>query len=196
MALARRMAARAGRGEVTRLTRLAGGRNNQVFRLDTDHDVPLVLKRYFSDIRDTRDRLGAEWNFITHAWSHDIRNLPEPLACDATEHAGLFGFVQGRKLTASEVTQAHVDAAIDFALAVNTRPRPALAAGSEACFSLSEHIAMVERRVERRSKPDAKAPHPAHLENLVSTRLLPAWAAVKSRLIADACAAGLSLHEP
>jgi len=196
MALARRMAAQAGRGEVTRLTRLAGGRNNQVFRLDTDHGVPLVLKRYFSDIRDTRDRLGAEWNFITHARSRGIRNLPEPLACDAVEHAGLFGFVEGRKLTASEVTQAHVDAAIDFVLAVNTRPRPALAVGSEACFSLSEHIAMVERRVERLETLDATAPHLAEVQSLVSRRLWPAWAIVKSRLIADACAAGLSMDEP
>lgn len=196
MALARRLTERAARGRVLSLTRLAGGRNNRVYRLETDHGPSLALKLYFSDPSDTRDRLGAEWNFITHARSRGIRNLPEPLACDAAEHAGLFGFVQGRKLTASELTQAHVDAAIDFVLAVNTRPRPALAAGSEACFSLSEHIAMVERRVERLSMLDATAPHLAEVESLVSTRLLPAWAAVKSRLIADACAAGLSLHEP
>ena len=196
MALARRLTERAGRGRVLSLTRLAGGRNNRVYRLETDRGVPLVLKRYFSDVRDTRDRLGAEWNFIAHAWSRGIRNLPEPLACDATEHAGLFGFVPGRNLTASEVTQAHVDTAIDFVLAVNTRPRPALAAGSEACFSLSEHIATAERRVERLKMLDATAPHLAEVQSLVSTRLLPAWAAVKSRLMADASAAGLSMDEP
>jgi hypothetical protein len=197
MALARRLTERAAaRGRVRSLTRLAGGRNNRVYRLETDHGPSLVLKLYFSDSRDTRDRLSAEWNFITHAWSRGIRNLPEPLACDAVQHAGLFGFVQGRKLTASEVTQAHVDAAIDFVLAVNTRPRPALAAGSEACFSLSEHIAMVEWRVERLKTLDATAPHLAEVQSLVSTRLLPAWAAVKSRLIADANAAGLSMDEP
>jgi aminoglycoside phosphotransferase (APT) family kinase protein len=196
MALARRLTERAARGRVLGLTRLAGGRNNRVYRLETDHGVPLVLKCYFSDIRDTRDRLGAEWNFITHAWSLGIRNVPEPLACDAAEHAGLFGFVRGRKLAASELTQAHVDAAIDFVLAVNTRPRPAMAAGSEACFSLSEHIAMVERRVERLSMLDAAAPHLAEVKSLVSTRLLPAWAEVKSRLNAEASAAGLSMDEP
>ncbi|MGA2999829.1 phosphotransferase [Bradyrhizobium sp.] len=140
MALARRLTEQAARGRVLSLTRLADGRNNRVYRLETENGPASVLKLYFSDPRDARDRLGAEWNFITHAWSRGIRNLPEPLACDAAEHAGLFGFVQGRKLTASEVTQAHVDAAIDFVLAVNNRPRPALAAGSEACFSLS-HLA-------------------------------------------------------
>jgi hypothetical protein len=196
MALARRLTERAARGRVRSLTRLAGGRNNRVYRLETDHGPSLVLKLYFSDIRDTRNRLGAEWSFITHAWSRGIRTLPEPLARDAAKHAGLFGFVQGRKLTASEVTQAHVDAAIDFVLAVNTRPRPALAAGSEACFSLSEHIAMVERRVERLTMLDATAPHLAEVQSLVSRRLLPAWVAVKSRLIADACALGLSINEP
>ncbi len=195
MALARRLTGRAARGRALSLTRLAGGRNNRVYSVETDTG-PLALKLYFSDVRDTRDRLGAEWNFITHAWSRGLRNLPEPLACEAAEHAGLFGFVPGRKLAASELTPVHVDAAIDFVLAVNTRPRPALAAGSEACFSLSEHIAMVERRVERLSRLDATAPHLAEAQSFVSTRLLPAWAAVKSRLIADASAAGLSIHEP
>lgn len=196
MALARRLTERAARGRVLSLTRLAGGRNNRVYRLETDHGPSLVLKLYFSDIRDTRDRLGAEWSFITHAWSRGIRNLPEPLACDAAEHAGLFGFVEGRKLTASELTPSHIDAAIDFVLAVNTRPRPVLAAGSEACFSLSEHVAMVERRVERLTRLDPAAPQLAEVQSFVSARLRPAWAAVKSRLIADARDAGLPMEEP
>ena len=196
MALARRLTERAARGRVRSLTRLAGGRNNRVYRLETDNGPSLVLKLYFSDPRDARDRLGAEWNFITHAWSRGIRNLPEPLACDAAEHAGLFGFVQGRKLTASEVTQAHVDAAIDFVLASNKPPRPALAPASEACFSLAEHIAMVERRVERLMMLDATAPHADEAQRLVREELFPAWNAVKKRLKSNTVAAGLAMDHP
>jgi aminoglycoside phosphotransferase (APT) family kinase protein len=154
LTLAQRLTAEAGRDAPRALTRLAGGRNNQVFRLDTD-DGPLVLKRYFKDARDSRDRLGAEWSFISHAWSRGIRVVPEPLASDHAEQAGLYSFVQGRKITASELNANHVDAAIDFVLAVNERPRPALAPGSEACFSLAEHIGTVERRVARLATLDA-----------------------------------------
>ncbi|MGC2774375.1 MAG: phosphotransferase, partial [Bradyrhizobium sp.] len=104
-ALAQRLTAQAGKPGPQALTRLAGGRNNQVFRLETA-DGPLVLKRYFTDARDSRDRLGAEWNFISHAWAHGVRVVPEPLACDRAAQAGLYSFVQGRKLTAAELAPA------------------------------------------------------------------------------------------
>jgi hypothetical protein len=193
LALASRLTAQAGHGVAHSLTRLAGGRNNQVYRLHTESGPPLVLKRYFNDPRDRRDRLGAEWNFITHAWSRGIHVVPEPLACDAAEQVGLYGFVQGRKLAASELTSAHIDAAIEFVLAVNRRPRPALAPGSEACFSLAEHIATVERRVARLATLDAAAPHADEAQHLVALRLFPAWTAVKARLAAGAEAAGLAM---
>jgi hypothetical protein len=195
LALARRLAEQAGRGGVKALSRLAGGRNNQVYRLDTEAGEPLVLKRYFSDPRDARDRLGAEWNFLTHAWSRGIRVVPQPLACEGAEQAGLYSFVRGRKLTASELTPAHVDAAIDFVLAVNKRPRPALAPGSEACFSLAEHIATIERRVARLATLDEDVPHVAQARQLVATALQPSWDAVKARIAAGAVVEGLKMDQ-
>src|SRR5581483_6832825 len=46
--------ASAGRGEPRGLSRLAGCKNNQVYRVDTGMERPLVLKRYFVDARDQR----------------------------------------------------------------------------------------------------------------------------------------------
>jgi len=195
LALTSKLMASAGRGEPRALSRLAGGKNNQVYRVDTGMERPLVLKRYFIDARDQRDRLGAEWNFLSAAWSRGIRCIPEPLAYDATAHAALYGFVEGRKLTAAEVASAHVDTAIDFVLAVNARPRAELAPASEACFSLSEHIATVERRVARLAALDPGAPHARDARLFVSSRLKPAWEAVKSRLAVEASQAGLAMHD-
>ena len=195
LALAGLLAERAGRGRVKNLIRLAGGRNNQVYRLETEGDSSLLLKRYFSDTRDPRDRLGAEWSFISHAWSRGIRVVPEPILCEHAEQIGLYGFIQGRKLVASELTKAHIDAAIDFVLAVNKRPRPQLTPASEACFSLAEHIATVERRVMRLTTLDATAPHAGQAQQLVRTKLLPAWDAVKTHLAAGAESAGLAIDQ-
>lgn len=188
--LVRRLTAKTGRAMPSRVTRLAGGRNNQVYRLDSD-DGPLVLKCYFNDARDHRDRLGAEWSFIGHAWSRGIRSVPEPIAVDADARCALYGFVAGRKLTAAELTAAHVDAALDFVLAVNEPPRPALAPASEACFSLAEHLATIERRVARLCALDDAAPHIAEARRLVARRLVPAWTEVKRQALAGAQAAGL-----
>ncbi len=195
LALASHLAESAGQGKARALSRLAGGKNNQVFRVETEASRPLVLKRYFTDLRDPRDRLRAEWDFLQHAWSRGIRVIPEPLACDAAAHAGLYSFIAGRKLLPSELRSAHIDAAIDFMLAVNVPPRASLAPASEACFTLAEHVATVERRVARLATLDPDAPHFSEAQFFVSTRLLPAWNAVKSRLAIDARAAGLSMDE-
>jgi phosphotransferase family enzyme len=196
LALASHLAESAGQGKAHALSRLAGGKNNQVFRVETNAGTPLVLKRYFTDPRDPRDRLRAEWEFLQHAWSRGIREIPQPLARDVAARAGLYSFIEGRKLSASELKPAHIDAAIDFVLAVNVPPSAPLSPASEACFTLAEHIATVERRVARLAALDPDAPHLGEAQSFVSTRLLPAWNAVKSRLAGDARAAGLSMDEP
>jgi hypothetical protein len=195
LALANRLVGISGRGRANALSRLDGGKNNQVYRVATDAGDAVVLKSYFSDPRDPRDRLAAEWGFLRYTWSRGVRAVPEPLASDAAARAGLYGFVPGRKLIASELEPRHIDAAIDFVLAVNGAPRTpqALAPASEACFSLADHIATVERRVARLATLDPNAPHAQDAQRLVDEALLPAWNAVKARLIRDAGAAGLEI---
>ena len=91
LALADRLVGSAGRGRATALGRLDGGKNNQVYRVETDAGDTVVLKSYFSDPRDPRDRLAAEWGFLRHTWSRGVRVVPEPLASDETARAGLYG---------------------------------------------------------------------------------------------------------
>lgn len=192
LALASRLAGSAGRGKARSFSRLAGGLNNQVYRIETD-DGPLVLKKYFTDPRDPRNRLLAEWNFLQHAWTRGVRAISEPIACDEAGHAALYSFVPGRKLTAAELATTHIVAATDFVLAVNTEPRAKLAPASEACFSLAEHVAMVDRRLTRLSKLDIDAPLGAEAERFVATTLIPTWQAVKAQLAESAAAAGLAM---
>jgi hypothetical protein len=193
LALASNLAESAGKGRARSLWRLAGGKNNQVYRVEMEAGTPLVLKRYFSDPRDSRNRLATEWNFLNHVWSCGIRAVPQPLARDAASHTALYSFAGGRKLLASELKDAHIDAAIDFILAMDVRCRAPLAPASEACFTLAEHIATIERRVVRVMTLNPDGPYAREAQSFVSTRLLPAWNEVKSHLMADACAAGLSM---
>ncbi|MGQ0683689.1 phosphotransferase [Bradyrhizobium sp.] len=195
--VAGRLASAAGRGRVSNLSRLAGGKNNQVYRVDLEGSEPLVLKRYFSDPRDPRDRLAAEWGFLQHAWSRGVRTIPQPLASELASRTGLYTFVPGRKLGPSEIGAPEVDAAIDFVLAVNGSPRDplALAPGSEACFSLAEHLDTVERRVARLRDLDPEAPYTGDARRFVAEMLLPTWIAARKRIAGAANAAGLSFDK-
>ncbi len=188
IAAASALTASINRQPVVSLVPLAGGKNNRVFRAALADGSLLVLKSYFYDARDTRDRLGAEWGFSRYAMERGVDNLPQPLASDPARRLGLYSFIAGHKLAPGEVTRLHVNAALDFVLAVNRPPRSLsdMPVGSEACFTLREHIETAERRVRRLSTIDAEAPLRAAVVELVTRQLTPTWYIVRDRLEATA----------
>lgn len=194
LALTLRLTDQAGFGRARELSRLAGGKNNQVYRVETEDGAPLVLKRYFSDPRDGRDRLSAEWNFLECAWQDGVRAIPQPLAKNADAQAALYSFVAGEKLDARELEGRHIDAAADFILAINTQSRSDIAPASDACFSISDHLQLVERRLLRLATLDQEAPHATEAQRFVFTGLKRTWDVVRDRTRREALALGLDLH--
>jgi hypothetical protein len=177
---------------------LEGGKNNRVFRVPLADGSALVLKSYFADPRDPRDRLGAEWDFASYAWARGVRDIPQPVARDKARHLGLYRFVPGRKLAVDEVSQNHIANAAEFIIAINRCPRDPmlLAPGSEACFSIRQHCETVERRIERLAARDPAPDDRVMVDKFVTSRLLPAWRAVKSRLDTVLTRAGIDASAP
>jgi hypothetical protein len=137
-----------------RLTPLTGGANNQVFRVDLDPPArPVLLKVYFVHPQDPRDRLRADYGFSRFAWDRGVRALAQPIAADPDGHLALFEFLPGGKLRPDEVSWPPVREALDFFLAVNAHrganEARSLPVGSEACFTLQDHLHCVRRRVAR-----------------------------------------------
>ena len=192
-----RLARLAGRASPRALATLAGGMNNRVFRVEIDGGAPVVLKSYFHDPRDPRDRLATEWRFLTYAWARGVRAIPEPLAHEPTSHMALYGFVSGAKIAAGAVTDAHVETAADFVLAINAPPRTPtmLPPGSEACFSLAQHVATVRRRVGRLSDLAPDAPLRTDAQRFVVDRLRPIWRRLEARIDREARTNGFSLDQ-
>ncbi|GIL00699.1 MAG: aminoglycoside phosphotransferase [Alphaproteobacteria bacterium] len=193
--LAGRLAALAGEARPQSAELLAGGKNNRVWRVRLADGGDAILKQYYSDPRDPRDRLGAEWNFLTYAKAHGVANVPAPLACDRASHAGLYEFVAGRRLRPGEVDARAVAAASDFIVAINAPPREplSLAPGSEACFSVTDHLATVGRRVARLAELDTSAPHAGEAAELVSANLAPMWEIVRARILTEAASVGIDV---
>ncbi|MFM8434384.1 MAG: aminoglycoside phosphotransferase family protein, partial [Planctomycetia bacterium] len=184
-----------GLGLPRAIERLPGGGNNRVYRVDTPAG-PVLLKEYFRHAGDPRDRLGAEQAFLQFAWAHGVRAIPQPLACDRGAGIGIYEFVAGRKLAPGEVTAAHVDEAAAFFAAVNRHRHDPDAAtlpvASEACFSLAEHLACVDRRLTRLGEIEPESDLHREAAALVASRLVPAW----QRVRAAVAAGGLPIDEP
>lgn len=170
---------------------MSGGANNRVQRLHPVNGDPLLLKEYFSHPADARDRFASERAFYRYA--RDIagaRCLPRPLGWDESLRCGLFEYVDGRKLSLGEVSEAAIDAATAFFATLNaTRHAPeaqSLPRAAEACFTTGEHLATVQRRMDRLASFHGKSAVDSEAREFIQGELLPAWECVK----ADAQQAG------
>ena len=177
---------------------LSGGANNRVYRVECGGQR-VLLKAYFQHPHDPRDRLDAEFSFCRFAWDQGLRCVPRPLASDRTAGLGLYEFVEGRRLSAGEIGIHEVQQALDFYCALNrhkTAPAArALARGSEACFTLSEHLACVERRIAALATIDSTIPANVDAAAFVGDQLTPVWQRVKSRFTSQAARRNLPLDQ-
>ncbi|MFM9970252.1 MAG: aminoglycoside phosphotransferase family protein [Burkholderiales bacterium] len=135
-----------------KLDPLSAGGNNRVYAVQNKHQR-FLAKHYYHDGSDTRDRLGAEYAFLEHAWRIGLKNIPRPYACNTTAHLALYEFVEGEKLVAADITAQRVlEAARFFALLNSAQSRAratALPLASEACFSVTEQVEMIDGRIGR-----------------------------------------------
>lgn len=179
------LASEAGiRGEIE-IEPMLSGANNRVFRLHNQFSSYL-LKHYFRDLKDPRDRLGTEFSFLTYAWKKNPAAVPRPVARDQAHLLGLYEFVEGRKLSPGEVKGDHVRQAIDFFQMLNLdKAAPdarALPASSEACFSVNDHIRCVDARLEQWREVRATDPVTGKAVRFVQSELSPAWEREKIRV--------------
>lgn len=174
--------------------RIRGGANNRVYRVKYGGRDAL-LKSYFR-----LGRLNAEFSFLKFAWDRGIRAIPRPLARDRRRRWGLYEWVRGRHLRPGEIGRPHVEQALAFYRRINRHRRePAarrLPRAAEACFSLAEHLACVERRIRKlkriggrgRNSPEEQA------RRFVMEKLAPAWRRCKRWVQTEARRRGIPLR--
>ncbi|HUQ11463.1 MAG TPA: phosphotransferase, partial [Steroidobacteraceae bacterium] len=86
-----------------------GGGNNRVYVLSTKQGRRYVVKEYFRDPSDPRDRLGAEQAFLRYAAALGIQCVPKVAASSNESGLGIYEYIDGRPV--SEVSAAYVQQA-------------------------------------------------------------------------------------
>ena len=188
----------AGLGGSFELYPIPGGANNRVFRVDVN-GISALLKAYFRHPQDPRDRLGAEFAFSSFAWNEGITCVPRPLAADGALSLALYEFVPGRRLSPSEVDEARVLEALQFYLELN-RVKGAeealrLPVASEGCFSFSEHLHCVERRIQRLAAIRSSDALGAEAAMFVGRDLAAAWHRIRELAIKQISSMGIGHDE-
>jgi hypothetical protein len=172
---------------------ISGG-NNRVFQLKIGK-CRYLLKQYFHHEGDPRDRLGNEFSFMSFAWNRGIKEIPEPIVCDRETNLAIYEFVNGRRLESGEVSEIHVQKAIDFFLNLNLhRNNPdaeKLPDASEASFSLKDHLLTVEERLDRLKEMRQEDAVSDEAAAFIQGKLLPAWREIHEEMLKQTTLAGL-----
>lgn len=176
---------------------MSPGGNNRSYRVTVGARTFLV-KQYFSHAGDARDRLGSEYAFLLYANRVAPGWTPAALVADRDARMALYEFVAGRHFRPDEVTADHVDAAARFFVALNQqaqRSHADLPVASEACFSIDEHLALIDERLKRLHALDQQVPEDRDARTLIEA-IVARWQAMKSDIRLGAAAVELDPATP
>lgn len=187
--LAARLIENSGLGALETLAPVHGGGNNRVLLATSTDGVRFLVKAYFHSQEDDRNRFLHEKAFYDLALKQGLESVPKVLGWNETARLGLFEFLEGRKLTPSEIgTEAVADCARFFSRLNTSRqnfsenPMPK---ASEACFSISDHAALIQGRVNRLATALSDPAMDPEVAQWISSVLLPKWVHIRTTLVSD-----------
>lgn len=157
---------------------VAGGTNNSVYRLQLGDETRL-LKINAQKHDDPRDRFGAEKEFYDFFESGQINSVPKRYAFDPSLRAALYEWADGTPVGAN-AGKRELEAALELLSDVQRRvPAGTMRIASEACFALSDHVQLIDRRI---AKLQSGLERRQAAAGFVADELLPAWRGIQERL--------------
>lgn len=162
---------------IEKLKLLKGGANNRVYKVDfVNKNRPIILKSYFIDDKDKRDRLFSEFSFLTYAWNSNIRNIPQPIVKNSN-NIGIYSHIEALPFRKKNLTDNHIFQALDFYINLNKNKDKAknILNASESCFSFDAYIFSVNTRLEKLSKIKPSNPLNQKTLNFIEKDLKTLW---------------------
>ena len=184
------------KGEI-RAEPCATGGNNRVFVLVAlDGTTRVIVKSYFRD--GGPQRLQAEYLFLKHAENAGVANIPHAIARDEEKLLELHQFIKGHKLDREGIGEKQVLAAANFICALNAQSGVTsgvtLPDAAEACFSIGEHIALIDRRIERLVSANSLSPEDSRATGLIK-EIEAYWQNLRNTIMARTTMLGLTLDQ-
>lgn len=132
---------------------IGGGRNSRVFRLEDQSDKRYLLKLYFHEVDDPRNRLLTEFEFLKFLWEKGLRCIPEPIQKVESKGFAIYQFIEGEKIDGERVTDGDLETVVAFLTHLKKlKDDPAIRdfqRASEAFFSVAEVVENVHWRFQR-----------------------------------------------
>jgi len=165
------------------IARIVAGRNNELHIISNPREK-WVVKKYIQSDGDNRDRLATEFGFLTYLERIGVATVAQPIGADSNLLLALYTFVEGKRPTT--IFPNYISQAVQFIKSINSLDHTAsaqrLPLASHACFTLEEHIALIDSRLDRLVKIQPSSAADFAMRQFVDDKLLPAALTVKTKL--------------
>lgn len=175
---------------------LSGGRNSRTYLLTEVGGKAWVVKMYRTLPSDSADRRTAEYHFLEHAQAVGLNNVARVVATDSIANASAFTFLPGAPLGhGATMNQADIEQMGAFIRNLNGVPASdsGLAPAAEACFSIGDHLALIDHRVSQLMRPESVESTTPAARDFVLHVLRPTWDEVHAAAIAASAANGVDV---
>lgn len=165
------------------LERIRSGRNSDVHKISNSHGQ-WILKHYYQQGSDKRDRLRTEFNFLTYLKKVGISLVARPLGIDPDLHCALYTYLPG--VRPGTIKPSHINQAVHFIkninLSQNASEAPELPMAADACLSWQAHMELAASRIDRLLAVQPKQELEIDAHKFVRDQLLPLWLRIQSNL--------------
>ncbi len=157
--------------------RIGGGLNSRVYQLEAKNASKYILKFYYRDHSDQRDRLTAEFSSLTFLWQNGVRLIPRPIAMAQDEGCAIYEFIEGEKILPGGITSQDIECVIEFLKELKNlrNHRGIFPPSSEAFFSAQDINANIQMRVNRLKEIEETGEEYHALQNYLENDFVPFW---------------------
>jgi len=172
------------------------GGNNKAYKISCS-EGEYILKSYFTSHNDNRGRLSTEFSFSQFCWENQIKCIPQPFFANYENNFALYEYIQGEKIRKEEIQYKHIKQCVDFIKSINrfknSDKAKKLSNASESCFSLQEHLNVVEKRVKRLETFEEGCLVDRNAKEFVANNIFPLWGDIRNQFILSCNEAELNI---
>ncbi len=186
--------------EILSIQELKGGRNSKVYKVESDEKRYYAAKLYFEPAEQKRNRLQVEFSTLQFLWNKGLRCIPEPIAADTERNCAVYQFIDGKKISSSELFADDIDAATDFLIKLKEFSRDpesiALPAASAACFSAADLVNIIEQRLQKLRAIPAESKERKKLRAFLEENFALSFKTILQRCKENLTKADINFSEP
>src|SRR3989338_9198523 len=167
------------REEIAMIECISGGRNSKVYQMTSVNGSKDIIKQYFSQEKDKRNRLKVEFESLKILEGQGIKNIPRAIDLNRGKNIGLYQYIYGKKIAGNEIKVGDIDLSTTFLLELyklrTLEEAKKIPWASDACFSFKSMEMIIEHRLSKLLSLDQSSPKNEKLISFLTSRFKPLY---------------------